>query len=33
MLNINELKKYFSGKKFLITGHTGFKGSYMCVLK
>lgn len=32
MLNINELKKYFSGKKVLVTGHTGFKGSYMCVL-
>lgn len=32
MLNINELKKYFSGKKILVTGHTGFKGSYMCVL-
>jgi len=32
MLKINELKKYYSGKKVLITGHTGFKGSYMCVL-
>ena len=32
MLNISELKKYYSGKKVLITGHTGFKGSYMCVL-
>ena len=32
MLSINELKKYFSGKKVLVTGHTGFKGSYMCVL-
>ena len=32
MLNINELKKYFSNKKILVTGHTGFKGSYMCVL-
>ena len=32
MLNIKELKKYYSGKKVLITGHTGFKGSYMCVL-
>lgn len=32
MLNINELKKYFSGKKVLVTGHTGFKGSYMCVI-
>ena len=32
MLKIGELKKYFSGKKVLVTGHTGFKGSYMCVL-
>ena len=32
MLNISELKKYYSGKKVLITGHTGFKGSYMCIL-
>ena len=32
MLKINELKKYYNGKKVLITGHTGFKGSYMCVL-
>ena len=32
MLKINDLKKYYSGKKVLITGHTGFKGSYMCVL-
>lgn len=32
MLKFSELKKYYSGKKVLITGHTGFKGSYMCVL-
>ena len=32
MLKIKELKKYYNGKKVLITGHTGFKGSYMCVL-
>ena len=32
MLNIRELKKYYNGKRVLITGHTGFKGSYMCVL-
>ena len=32
MLKYNDLKKYYSGKKVLITGHTGFKGSYMCVL-
>lgn len=32
MVKILELKKYYSGKKVLITGHTGFKGSYVCVL-
>lgn len=32
MLNVNDLKKYYNNKKVLITGHTGFKGSYMCVL-
>ena len=32
MLSINELKKYFVGKKVIVTGHTGFKGSYLCVL-
>ena len=25
----NELKKIFKGKKVLITGHTGFKGSWL----
>lgn len=28
----DELKKFYSGKKVLITGHTGFKGSYLTVL-
>ena len=32
MLSIKELKKYYNGKKVLMTGHTGFKGSYLCVL-
>ena len=32
MYNINELKEKFNNKKVLITGHTGFKGSYLCVL-
>ena len=32
MYNINELKEKFNKKKVLITGHTGFKGSYLCVL-
>ena len=32
MLNVKELKKFYNGKRVLLTGHTGFKGSYMCVL-
>ena len=32
MLVFNQLKKYYSGKRVLVTGHTGFKGSYLCVL-
>ena len=32
MLNLKELKKAYSGKKVLITGHNGFKGSYICLL-
>lgn len=32
MLNLKKLKKIYKGKKVLITGHTGFKGTYMCVL-
>jgi len=30
MLNSNKLKKYYSGKVVLVTGHTGFKGSWLC---
>ncbi len=32
MLDIKELKKVYKGKKVLVTGHTGFKGSYVVVL-
>lgn len=32
MLKLKDLKNFYNGKKVLITGHTGFKGSYMCVL-
>ncbi len=32
MLSLKELKNYYNNKKVLITGHTGFKGAYMCVL-
>ena len=32
MLKLEELKSAYKGKKVLITGHNGFKGSYMCLL-
>lgn len=32
MYNIDDLRKKFNNKKVFMTGHTGFKGSYMCVL-
>ena len=31
MDNINKLKKFWNGKKVFVTGHTGFKGSWMCI--
>ena len=30
LLNSNEFKQYYSGKVVLVTGHTGFKGSWLC---
>jgi len=32
MRNPEDLKNFYKGKKVLVTGHTGFKGSYLCVL-
>ena len=32
MENINQLKKFWSKKKVFITGHTGFKGSWLCII-
>lgn len=32
MVNINEMKKFWKNKSVLITGHTGFKGSWMSLL-
>ena len=29
MRNIRQLQKIFKGKKILITGHTGFKGTWL----
>ena len=31
MINYRELE-FYRGKKVLVTGHTGFKGSYICKL-
>lgn len=30
-MSLSELKKFLNGKKVLITGHTGFVGSWLCV--
>ncbi len=32
MVNYEELKAFYNGKKVLMTGHTGFKGSYLTVI-
>lgn len=32
MMTFDELKSFYSGRKILVTGHTGFKGSWLCVL-
>ena len=32
MSHIEELKDFYRGKRVLVTGHTGFKGSWLCVL-
>ena len=31
MVNIINLKNFYRGKKVLVTGHTGFKGSWLCL--
>jgi len=31
-MNLQELQNFYSGKKVLLTGHTGFKGSWMLTL-
>ncbi len=30
MYNLEECRKFYNGKKVLVTGHTGFKGSWLC---
>jgi CDP-glucose 4,6-dehydratase len=32
MVNYNKLASFYRGKKVFITGHTGFKGSWLCLL-
>ncbi len=32
MKSLKDLKNFYYGKKVLITGHTGFKGSWLCIL-
>ncbi len=31
-MNFEELKRYYSGKRVLLTGHTGFKGSWLSLM-
>lgn len=31
-MSFDELKAFYSGKRIFLTGHTGFKGSWLCVL-
>ena len=30
--NMSDFLEFFKGKKILITGHTGFKGSWLCAM-
>ncbi|SEM24931.1 CDP-glucose 4,6-dehydratase [Butyrivibrio sp. ob235] len=30
--NLKAIKEFYSGKRVLVTGHTGFKGSWMCAV-
>ena len=29
---LKKLRKFWSGKKIFITGHTGFKGTWLCIM-
>ena len=30
-IQLKKLKKFWKGKRIFLTGHTGFKGSWMCI--
>ena len=32
MEDLNNLKKFWNKKKVFITGHTGFKGAWLCII-
>ncbi|CEJ12098.1 CDP-glucose 4,6-dehydratase [bacterium YEK0313] len=32
MISVSDLRSAFSGKRVLVTGHTGFKGSWLCAI-
>ena len=32
MENIDRLKKFWGKKRVFITGHTGFKGTWLCII-
>ena len=31
-MKLKELESFYRGKKILVTGHTGFKGSWLCAI-
>ena len=31
-MNLKKLEKFWLGKKVFVTGHTGFKGSWLCIM-
>ena len=31
-MNLEKFKSFYSGKRVFLTGHTGFKGSWLCVI-
>ena len=31
-MNIKELKNFYKNKRVFVTGHTGFKGTWLCLI-